>query len=160
MLAVGRTVYNEQVTPLRARAPLVVAVLCGLAACGSSGAPADAAVPDAATDGSATCTEDAAPPCLIVDDAGLSHGCMMGGMGPGDRDDGGGMPNAPPPDASADARNLPFAAECLSNLQCTSNICFLYRVKGQFCTRFCACDVDCPAPSLGCGGQGVCRVGN
>jgi hypothetical protein len=106
------------------------------------------------------CVLDGPAPCLIVDDAGLSHGCTTGGMGPGDRDDGGGLGPAGPPDASADARNLPFGAECLGNVQCQSNICFLYRVKGQFCTHTCRCDADCAPPSLGCGGMGVCRVGN
>jgi hypothetical protein len=106
----------------------------------------------------AICNEDAATRCLIVDDGGVSHGCKAGGMGPGDRDDGGGMALAGPPDLGADASNLPFASPCLRNAQCASNICFLYRVKGQFCTTFCACDSDCPPPSLGCGGQGVCRM--
>src|SRR5262249_39307612 len=96
---------------------------------------------------------------LIVDDGGLSHGCMQGGMGPGDRDDGGGMSFPGAPDLGADLMNLPYGSPCLSNPQCTTNICFFYPVKGQFCTQFCACDSDCPPPSLGCGGQGVCRMG-
>jgi hypothetical protein len=145
-----------------------VLALCLLAAgwfsmdgCSSAGEPgADAAVPDGgAQDAAAVCPADAAPHCLIVDDAGVSHGCAGGGMGPGDRDDGGGLPAAPPPDAAADAMNLPFGAECLRNAQCLSSICFDYRVKGQFCTQFCNCNTDCPPASLGCSGQGVCRVG-
>lgn len=128
--------------------------------CGDDEQPHDAAAPvDAARDASvATCEVDAGH-CLIVDDGGVSHGCAQGSMGPGDRDDGGGLPTVGRPDASADAMNLPFGAECLDNAQCQSNICFYYRVKGQFCTHFCSCDSDCPAPSLGCGGQGVCRMG-
>ena len=98
--------------------------------------------------------------CLYVDDAGVTHGCAGGGMGPGDRDDGGGAPAPPPPDANPDSRNLPFGAECLDNQQCQSMICFFYRVKGQFCTQLCSVDSDCPSASLGCGGMGVCRVGN
>jgi hypothetical protein len=97
---------------------------------------------------------------LTVDDLGVSHGCNQGGMGPGDRDDGGGLPTVGAPDGGAGATKLPYASTCLNNAQCTSNICFLYRVKGQFCTQFCACDSDCPPPSLGCGGQGVCRMGD
>ena len=128
-----------------------------MAACGGSGEESpDLAVEDAAT----ACAEDAAPTCLTVDDAGLSHGCGTGGMGPGDRDDGGGMVAPPVPDLGVDLRNLPFGSECLFNAQCASNICFLYRVKGQFCTQPCHCNADCPPPSLGCGGMGVCRVGN
>jgi hypothetical protein len=132
------------------------------AGCSSSAqtSPDLAVVVDAgAADASAMCPADAAPHCRVIDDAGVSHGCVAGGMGPGDRDDGGGM-TAPPVDASADAMNLPFGAQCLNNTQCLSNICFDYRVKGQFCTQFCSCNFDCPAGTLGCGGQGVCRIGN
>ena len=135
----------------------VVGLLCAGAI---AGCHADRAANDAGVDAGVACMVDAGAHCLVVDDAGVSHGCNTGGMGPGDRDDGGGLPPAPPPDASADAMNQPFGAECLFNAQCTSNICFLYRVKGQFCTQFCACNSDCPPPSLGCGGQGVCRLGN
>ncbi len=147
-------------TYLRFASALALAALVSFSACSSDQAsPADAAVDLAVADAPTTCAEDASH-CLIVDDAGVSHGCIQGGMGPGDRDDGGGMV-APPPDAAADAMNQPFGAECLRNDQCTSKICFDYRVKGQFCTQFCACNADCPpAPaSLGCSGQGVCRVG-
>jgi hypothetical protein len=145
---------------VRLFAALALAAVASLGACSSDQAsPPDAAMDLGPSDGPVTCAEDASH-CLIIDDAGVSHGCNTGGMGPGDRDDGGGMV-APPPDAAADAMNQPFGAECLSNDQCTSGICFLYRVKGQFCTQFCACNADCPAPpaSLGCSGQGVCRVG-
>jgi hypothetical protein len=126
----------------------------------AAGCDDDSAAPPGNSDMSVSCDEDAATRCLIVDDAGLSHGCVQGGMGPGDRDDGGGMGFPGPPDLGADLMNLPYASPCLSNQQCTTGICFLYRVKGQFCTQFCACDGDCPPPSLGCGGQGVCRMGN
>ena len=113
----------------------------------------------AATDaGAADASLDAKPHCLFVDDAGVTHGCSSGGAGPGDRDDGGGAAPAPPPDASPDAINQPFGAECLDNAQCASMICYLYRVKGQFCTQLCNLDGDCPPPSPGCSGQGVCRV--
>ncbi len=124
------------------------------AACksGKDAAPADGGGVDAAV--------DAFVRCLYVDDAGVTHGCLGGGMGPGDRDDGGGAPPPPPPDASPDAMNLPFGAECLDNAQCTSNICYFYQVKGQFCTQLCTGASDCPSASLGCSGQGVCRVGN
>jgi hypothetical protein len=125
----------------------------------AAGCDDDSAAPPANSDMSA-CNEDAAARCLIVDDGGLSHGCMQGGNGPGDRDDGGGMALAGPPDLGADMMNLPYSSPCLFNQQCTTGICFLYKVKGQFCTQFCACDSDCPPPSLGCGGQGVCRMGD
>jgi hypothetical protein len=98
--------------------------------------------------------------CFYVDDAGVTRGCAGGGMGPGDRDDGGGAPTPPPPDANPDARDIPFGQECLDNQQCASMICFFYRVKGQFCTQLCNVNADCPDASPGCGGMGVCRVGN
>jgi hypothetical protein len=98
--------------------------------------------------------------CLAVTDAGVTYGCLGGSMGPGDRDDGGGMQNVGPPDASPDAMNLPLGAECLNNGQCASGICYYYRVKGQFCTQLCSVDSDCPPPSPGCGGMFVCRYGN
>jgi hypothetical protein len=132
------------------RTIFVVALALGAGACkSSSGRAPDLAAP-----------VDLNTHCFVVDDAGVTHGCTAGGLGPGDRDDGGGLPAAPPPDASPDATNLPFGAECLDNAQCASGICFYYRVKGQFCTIECNVNTDCPPASLGCGGQGVCRVGN
>ena len=136
--------------------PLLLVATIVLAACGNGGGAPDAVSPYAAV----ACAADAAAPCITVNDAGVSFGCGQGGIGPGDRDDGGGAPPPPPPDASATATNQPFGAQCLSNAQCSSNLCFYYRVKGQFCTRTCRCNADCPPPSLGCGGMGVCRVGN
>jgi hypothetical protein len=98
--------------------------------------------------------------CLVVDDAGVTHGCTSGGTGIGDHDDGGGLPNAPPPDASATATDLPFGAECLDNGQCQSDLCFDFRVRGQFCTTICTLDSDCPSPpaAYGCNGQGICKI--
>lgn len=139
---------------------LAVLVVACFAVALIAGCHSNNAASDGGVDASASCAVDAGAHCLTVDDAGVSHGCSQGGMGPGDRDDGGGLPLVGAPDGGAGATNLPYASTCLSNAQCTSNICFLYRVKGQFCTQFCACDSDCPPPSLGCGGQGVCRMGN
>jgi hypothetical protein len=155
-----------------------------LAGCGSggsgSGSAADEGTTDAASatdtstatpDGDSPSSEDAAPAAdaaahdagcvLVVDDAGVTHGCGQGGQGPGDRDDGGGQ-TAPPPDASPDAKNLPFGASCLNNAQCTSDICYDYRAKGQFCTNKCTTNADCPPPPLspGCNGMGLCRTAN
>lgn len=103
----------------------------------------------------------AADACVFtVDDAGVTHGCGKGGMGPGDRDDGGDAAAPPPSDASPDAADLPFGTSCLGNAQCASGLCFDYAVKGTFCTKTCSSNADCPPPSLGCNGMGVCRMGN
>ena len=109
---------------------------------------------DAAADaGDASCV-------LWVDDAGVTHGCNKGGQGPGDQDDGGGAPAPPPPDVSPDAGDLPLGSPCWDNAQCASDMCFDYAVKGTFCSRQCASNADCPPPSQGCNGMGVCREGN
>jgi len=97
---------------------------------------------------------------LLVDDAGITHGCSTGGMGPGDQDDGGGAAPPPPPDAALDASDLPLGASCWDNAQCLSGICFDYRVRGTFCTQRCWTNGDCPPPANGCNGMGVCRFGD
>jgi hypothetical protein len=97
---------------------------------------------------------------LLVDDAGVTHGCGPGGNGPGDQDDGGGAPPPPPPDAALDASDLGLGAPCWDNAQCTSNICFDYRVRGTFCSKRCWTAGDCPPPSDGCNAMGVCRFGD
>jgi hypothetical protein len=118
------------------------------------------ASPEASTEASAP--TDAAPEACVlwVDDAGVTHGCNQGGHGPGDHDDGGDASAPPPPDASLDATDLGFGQSCWDNAQCTSDMCFDYAVKGQFCTQTCDANADCPEASLGCNGMGVCRVGN
>jgi len=129
------------------------------AAC-TGGACVDAAGADAAS--TADASSDAAPDAsctFTVDDAGVTHGCNRGGQGPGDRDDGGGIESGAP-DVAMDASNLPFGSPCWDNAQCTSGICFDYKVKGTFCTQTCHSNADCPSSSLGCNGMGVCRVGN
>jgi hypothetical protein len=127
---------------------LILPAACG----GGNPASTDSAAVDGGVDGFVR--------CLYVDDGGVTHGCLGGSMGPGDRDDGGGAPPPPPPNVSPDAMNLPFGAECLDNAQCASSLCYDYRVKGQFCSQLCDPSTPCPAASLGCSGQGVCRVGD
>lgn len=94
--------------------------------------------------------------CLYVD-GGLTYGCAAGGMGPGDRDDGGGI-ILPPSDASPEASDLLFGSQCLDNAQCRDGVCFVFKAKGLLCTRVCAGDSNCPPTSPGCNAQGVCRV--
>jgi hypothetical protein len=136
----------------RDSAYFVAVALALLAGCSgaTSGDPSEpAAGVDAATD--AACTP-------LVDDAGVTHGCGQGGVGSGDHDDGGGQTVPPPTDASPDASDLPFGAPCQSDAQCASGVCFDYTVRGTLCTKKCSTNGDCPSPSPGCNGQGVCRM--
>jgi hypothetical protein len=120
----------------------------------SSGAgDTSAPVTDVSADADALCV-------LVVDDAGVSHGCNGGGNGPGDHDDGGEAAAPPPPDAALDASDLPLGASCWDNAQCASDICFDYVVRGTFCTQRCWTNANCPPPANGCNGQGVCRFGD
>jgi hypothetical protein len=122
-----------------------------------AGVPVDAATEaQVAPPTEASTTPDACH--LWVDDSGVTQGCGSGGMGPGDRDDGGGSAAPPPPDAALDASNLPFGASCWDNVQCASDLCFDYKVRGTFCSRICMTNIDCPPPSPGCNGMGVCRM--
>ncbi len=115
-----------------------------------SAMPSDGGIPGDGADASCTFT---------VDDAGVTHGCGHGSMGPGDRDDGGDSGAPPPPDAARDASDLPLGAPCWDNAQCASGLCFDYAVKGTFCTKLCSSDTDCPSPTfMGCNGMGVCRI--
>lgn len=124
---------------------------------GTTDAGHDGAVASDGGDGGADAADAR---CMFpVDDAGITHGCGGGAMGPGDRDDGGDSGPPPPPDASRDASDLPLGAPCWDNAQCASGICFDYAVKGTFCTKLCSSDADCPSPTfMGCNGMGVCRI--
>ena len=129
-------------------------------ACGAVDDPCpDAASPgDAAPESAADVAVAVDAHCSYVDDAGVTHGCGGGGHGPGDHDDGGGIESGAP-DVAIDASNLPFGSPCWDNAQCTSGVCYDYKVKGQFCSASCTTNADCPAPSLGCNGMGFCRQG-
>jgi hypothetical protein len=125
---------------------------------------APARAPEAGSDAATNPSTDAATVpsdggCLLwVDDAGVTQGCGQGSMGPGDRDDGGGATPPPPPDASLDASDLGFGASCWDNAQCASDLCFDFKVRGTFCSQICTVNADCPLPSPGCNGMGVCRM--
>ncbi|MEO6575929.1 MAG: hypothetical protein ABIP89_18900 [Polyangiaceae bacterium] len=155
------------VVTLTALTTLVLATACG----DSSDVPSanDGGALDASMDATSTNdgggTGDAQPSdaaeaadshCVYIE-AGLTYGCAVGGMGPGDRDDGGGVP-PPAGDASPDASDLLFGSYCLDNAQCRDGVCFVFHAKGQVCTRLCANDAICPPTSPGCNTQGVCRV--
>jgi hypothetical protein len=142
--------------------PLLFACSGGDATGGPSSAASGDDAASSVSDGASSAMSDAADASctLWVDDAGVTHGCNRGSMGPGDRDDGGDAGAPPPSDASPDASDLPFGASCLHDAQCASGICFDYVVKGTFCTQTCKTNADCPPSSLGCNGMGVCRVGS
>jgi hypothetical protein len=135
---------------------------CTDSTCSDASAAADASVAVDASDDTATAVDAAAdvahdascPP--YVDEAGVTHGCNQGGQGIGDHDDGGGM-DAQIPDVAMDAMNLPFGSPCWDNAQCSTNVCYDFRAKGQFCTKACASNDDCPNPLVGCNGMGFCR---
>ncbi|HEY8088146.1 MAG TPA: hypothetical protein VIF09_09880 [Polyangiaceae bacterium] len=117
---------------------------------------------DDASSGASDATAEAGDASCVfwVDDAGITHGCNRGGQGPGDKDDGGGAPAPPPPTVSPDAGNLPLGSSCWDDGQCASQICFDYAVRGTFCTQRCFTSANCPPPSNGCNGMGVCRFGD
>ncbi len=134
---------------------------CTASSCTDAGGAVDtgAPSPDAALDAAGDVTPADAH-CTFVDEAGVTEGCGSGSMGEGDRDDGGDQDVAPP-SVAMDAGNLPFGSTCWDDAQCTSNICYDFRAKGQFCTQPCTVDTDCPQiGSLGCNGMGLCRVGS
>jgi hypothetical protein len=64
-------------------------------------------------------------------------------------------------DAGMDAGDgglLPFMSPCTTNAQCDTGLCWDFPTKGPHCSKMCATDADCPAPSPGCNPQGVCRA--
>ena len=124
-----------------------------------TGAPSPDAAPDALADDAGGDVATADAHCTYVDDAGVTQGCGSGSMGGGDHDDGGDQDVAPP-SVALDAGDLPFGSSCWDDAQCSSQICYDFRAKGQFCTQPCSVDSDCPQiGSLGCNGMGLCRVG-
>lgn len=44
-------------------------------------------------------------------------------------------------------------SECMTGL-----VCFNFQMKGPHCTHACTTAADCPAPSPGCSGMGVCKA--
>ena len=126
----------------------------------SPDAASDALATDAISDGAADDVTTADAHCTYVDEAGVTQGCGAGSMGGGDHDDGGDQDVAPP-SVALDAGDLSFGSSCWDDAQCSSNICYDFRAKGQFCTQTCSVDTDCPqVGSLGCNGMGLCRVGS
>jgi hypothetical protein len=61
-------------------------------------------------------------------------------------------------EGGSDGGLLPFLAPCSSDAQCVTGHCFPFNAKGPHCSQPCTTDQDCPAPSPGCSGMGVCKV--
>jgi hypothetical protein len=54
---------------------------------------------------------------------------------------------------------LGFMEECTTDEDCESGNCFFYPGKGvSLCTLSCTTATDCPPPSPGCNGMGVCKA--
>jgi hypothetical protein len=87
--------------------------------------------------------------CVDEVDANCATPCRggTGGAGGGDPGTGG-----------ADNGGAGFGQPCVSNAGCASNLCFNFMAKGQLCSLSCQSDADCPPPSTGCNGMGVCKV--
>lgn len=64
-------------------------------------------------------------------------------------------------DAAADtleaAGGKALFSACAKADECASSNCFTFGDGRMLCTKSCATPNDCPAPSPGCNGQGVCR---
>lgn len=52
---------------------------------------------------------------------------------------------------------LPFMAECTMSSQCATMLCFQYNTGPMLCSKQCANDGECPAPSPGCNNMGICK---
>lgn len=128
------------------------------AACSEDGASSEACYPgdfaygDAAADGAVTYRR-----CVAN---GSSYAPYEGD--PTSVPDAGAAPDVSAPDASSscDPSAGPMAfmcGGCATNDQCADGVCFSFNKKGARCTHSCTTALDCPAPSAGCGNQGVCK---
>lgn len=66
-------------------------------------------------------------------------------------------PDAPPMiDGGMCEGTLPFMDTCADDGECETCTCHAFG-RGSFCTHECDGPEDCPPPSTGCGGIGLCR---
>ncbi len=66
-----------------------------------------------------------------------------------------------PQEASADAGprgDTAYMEPCTTNEECDTGLCFDFSAKGPHCTTTCELDLECPEPSPGCNGKGVCKA--
>jgi hypothetical protein len=66
--------------------------------------------------------------------------------------------DASPATQDAAPGQLEYLEACQTNEQCQSGLCFNFNQKGPHCTKECTTAAECPAPSPGCNGMGVCKA--
>ena len=67
-------------------------------------------------------------------------------------------PSAPDAGASACMGTTPLYDSCTTNEECADFcLCYTFGMGQMICTKACTMDTDCPAPSPGCNGMGICR---
>jgi len=111
----------------------------GFRTCGADGTPGACACPMGTGGGSGGTTTSASSTTTTSSSTSASTGAASSSGG-------------------ADGGLLPFLAACTQNAQCTTGLCFDFPAKGDFCTKPCTSPADCPAPSPGCNGKGVCKA--
>jgi hypothetical protein len=107
------------------------------------------------------CYEGEYRACLCEDGArgyqqciGEAHGaCVCDGTTPGLTTAGSGGGGG-----AGGGALLPFMAECEENEQCETGLCYFFNAKGKFCSKPCMTPDDCPPPSPGCNGMGICKA--
>lgn len=125
------------------------------------------------------CGGKEATPCYAGDYqacncAGAPHGyqrCAADGQGYGACDCSGAIPGVPgsgdagtdtavtPPDSGTDAGGLlPFMSVCEADAECSTGNCYSFNAKGKRCSKACTTATDCPPPSTGCNGMGICKA--
>jgi len=60
-------------------------------------------------------------------------------------------------DVAPETAKTAFLAACTTNEQCETGLCFTYGMGQELCTKPCTMPTDCPVPSTGCNGKGVCK---
>jgi len=109
--------------------------------------------------------------CTCDDAARGYQRCAADGVAYGACDCSGNIPGIPPTftqadggaatDAGGGPSKLPFLSPCTADEECETGLCYTFNARGRLCTKTCAGDGDCPAPSPGCNNQSprVCKSG-
>jgi hypothetical protein len=67
-----------------------------------------------------------------------------------------GVPGMTDPGEDGEAGALYTA--CEQDADCDSGLCYSFNARGPHCTQACEDADDCPPPSSGCNGKGVCKI--